>query len=127
MNSVMDVGILSCGPGRYCAESTDSSMGGICTLMKRDESGSGNEEQSNRFLQDETIIDDLQYACDYAYLIGYDCLCDLDPSTYSGTASCSAPIECSTYPSACNVNSTDCRSDSYSVNILSPGMWETEL
>ncbi|KAL3908144.1 MAG: hypothetical protein SGILL_008596, partial [Bacillariaceae sp.] len=120
------VGILSCGPGRYCKESSDSPMGGVCAWSHQ---GGADDSASHRMLQEDesSIIDDLQYACDYAYLIGYDCSCDLDSEQYSGTASCSSPPVCSTYPSACNVNSTDCRSDSYAVNILSAGTWETEL
>lgn len=118
-----DVGILSCGVGRYCAESSgeESAMGGLC--MDIPEFG-----DNRRALQDgDSIITSLQYACDYSYLIGYNCTCDLDDETYSGSAVCMSPSVCTTYPSACGVNSTDCRSDVYTINVDSVGSWETEL
>jgi hypothetical protein len=119
-----DIGILSCGAGRYCAESAESPTGGICLTNE----ANGEFGDRRRGLQrDETIIDELQYACDYAYLIEYECTCNLDAATYSGTAVCTTPSVCTTYPSACNVNTTDCRSDTYSVNVKSVGSWDTEL
>ncbi|KAG7362701.1 hypothetical protein IV203_026061 [Nitzschia inconspicua] len=115
-----DVGVLSCGVGRYCAESADSMMGGFC--LTDDKFGG-----SRRGLQGNTIISELQYACDYGYLINYDCTCNLDADAYSGSTTCTSPSVCSASISACNVNTTGCRSDSYTVIVQGMGSWDAEV
>lgn len=76
-----------------------------------------------------TIVDTMQYACDYGGLVGYDCVCNFNTSSsYTGNATCIVPLKCTSNPSVCNVNITDCYQTSYSVNLQgTPGVWDAEL
>ena len=71
---------------------------------------------------------DLQYACDYGALVGYDCVCDFDMTTYTGSATCTTPERCTTEPSICGVNVTDCYKTTYGIELQgTPGVWDSEL
>lgn len=63
----VDVGILSCGPGRYCQSDADSSLGGVCAAMARGMASSG--------------------PCSSSYPYKCDCS-NVNNKTYSGNAVC---------------------------------------
>jgi hypothetical protein len=135
----IDVGILSstCGVGRKCHE-------GLCVDV---EGWNHQDHLRQRGLQKDvevinssetdippsdgnmTIVETMQYACDFGGLVGYDCVCNFDTnSTYSGNATCVTPLQCTTETSVCGVDVTDCYQTSYSLILEgTPGIWDAEL
>lgn len=141
----LDVGVLGCGVGRYCAESSDSHLGGLCADVRSDivspdapRHHDGEEavtrfqrEDQRRDLQDGTLIEELQFVCEYGSEVGTTCECDFADYTYFGnyTASvtCFSPPLCTTVRSLCGANSTTCYEYAYSIDVLGQGSYDTEL
>jgi len=75
-----------------------------------------------------TVIESMQYACDYGGFVGYDCACDFDPELYLGNATCITPVQCTDQTSVCAVNVTDCYQTSYNLVLKgTPGVFDAEL
>lgn len=96
--SVFDVGVLSCGLGRYCAASTESSLGGVC---KNDPETSSSSSSStitmkyvDRDLQDRNILDDVSDFC-FGTTVGLTCdTCQLDAALFTGQINCTYAETC---------------------------------
>lgn len=122
------------------SDTTDSNIvnqpggGGILNSDTVNQPGGGEKEPNNppkgvpELPPDATIVDTMQYACEFGGFVGYDCVCDFDNSTYTGNATCTTPLECTTHTSLCDVDTTHCRQTSYSLTLLgTPGVWDAEL
>eukprot|EP00339_Tiarina_fusa_P018568 CAMPEP_0117085048 /NCGR_PEP_ID=MMETSP0472-20121206/59824_1 /TAXON_ID=693140 ORGANISM="Tiarina fusus, Strain LIS" /NCGR_SAMPLE_ID=MMETSP0472 /ASSEMBLY_ACC=CAM_ASM_000603 /LENGTH=403 /DNA_ID=CAMNT_0004814219 /DNA_START=84 /DNA_END=1295 /DNA_ORIENTATION=- len=80
-----DVGILSCGLGRYCMESSGSELGGLCVLESVDREL---QYDANATFPGICNATDPEY--DY-----FDCDCSyFDPVTYTGSISCASGLVC---------------------------------
>lgn len=121
-----DVGVLSCGEGRYCLESAavypvvDTTLGGICIMDPN-----GQAETMHRQLQmnDTSIIEDIAYLCsgngtpnNYT-----TCECEnVDVEAYTGTAACTLQYPCLELPDICGANTTVCFSVGYTLSFTAP-------
>jgi hypothetical protein len=132
-----DVGVLSCGEGRYCLESTSvytasegpsSKLGGLCVTDVN-----GRAATMHRQLQggvDTTAIDDM-YALCYAnnstdsYIT---CECsDVDVALYTGTAACTTESFCSDTADVCGANVTLCYNVAYTLAFTAPNTGESKI
>jgi hypothetical protein len=89
-----DVGILSCGAGKYCMESTDSSMGGLCV----------DNVATDRTLQvvgNKTVFELAYDLCYTTKLSHYSCECNMDLDAKSGMLSCVGSERCAELYSGC--------------------------
>lgn len=102
----LDIGILSCGIGKYCDESTESSLGGLCVDHENEASSS-----VNRMLQDDALT---PYCSGGDLYMSYNCNCQaVDNITGTGE------VFCTPYEDCCSVvdgeNSTVCRTLTYNI------------
>jgi hypothetical protein len=96
---------LSCGMGKYCEESTDSLLGGLCEKVEQVSS-------SSRIL-DEGEGDYSAYYCDTLY-----CDCDLlDRETRTGK------VVCERYTDCCAPDDSFCTSVTYTINLVNDKRW----
>jgi hypothetical protein len=103
-----DVGILSCGTGRYCAESEESSIGGYCATV----------EMSRNLQANSTLISDLYNIC-YGQDKYSHCTCSgVDVAAYTGSVSCTYTPSCMELPNACGENITFCYTQTYDLTVL---------
>ncbi|KAG7343779.1 hypothetical protein IV203_021787 [Nitzschia inconspicua] len=104
-----DVGILSCGTGRYCVESDDSSLGGYCVTT----------EVSRKLQDNSTLISDLFDACYAEDQQDSDCSCQgFNLEAYTGSISCVYAETCFDAPARCyGQNNTICYTQEYHLTI----------
>mmetsp|Transcript_8307 Transcript_8307/g.13146 ORF Transcript_8307/g.13146 Transcript_8307/m.13146 type:complete len:492 (+) Transcript_8307:196-1671(+) len=104
-----DVGILSCGEGHYCMESTESSLGGFCV---------SDQPEASRMLQaNTTLIEDIYQICT-GNTSFFGCECDgIDVKSYSGSISCAYEQFCVQVPNVCGENVTFCYDQSYRLTL----------
>jgi hypothetical protein len=114
----VDVGVLSCGVGRYCVESDESKKGGYCV---------SNLDEMDRGLQDDPAslfvsLSSLFCNTDAYY---YDvCNCtNADPEAYTLEVDCARPEECTEFTSDCGVNVTSCTTYDFSFSLSGPGSY----
>jgi hypothetical protein len=139
-DSTADVGILSCGQGRYCLESSlvstaeapiESSLGGVCVDMPAESTVGlldsmmlSTDRQGSRNLQanDTTIIDDMYEICYGNFTSpGVSCDCQgVDVAGYTGSLSCAAEEICRDLSNFCGYNTTFCYSVTYSLSASAP-------
>jgi hypothetical protein len=116
-----DVGVLSCGVGRYCVESDESTMGGLCVASTAE------EEEEDRVLQAEqfNLFDGLyRVFCDPTAPYSADCNCTgIDSEAYTLEVSCSRAENCTQYISICGENTTSCINYGFNFNLSGPGMY----
>lgn len=104
----VDVGILSCGAGRYCVESDESPLGGYCASI----------EMSRNLQLNSTLISDLFDVCYGETAYAASCTCSgVDVAAYTGSISCTYSPECLTVPNACGENSTFCYTQTYDLTV----------
>lgn len=124
-----DIGILSssCGVGRECQE-------GSCvdveewTHLRRDLQQNVDVAANMTATVNSSIMEDMQYACDFGGLVGYDCACDFDTGSYTGTATCTTPLQCNSDTSVCGVDVTDCSQTTYTLFLKgTPGVIDSEM
>jgi hypothetical protein len=102
-----DVGILSCGIGRYCAESEESSLGGYCASV----------QMSRKLQTNSTLISDLYDVC-YGPDKETSCTCSgVDVAAYTGSISCTYSPSCMELPNACGENVTFCYTQTYDLTV----------
>jgi hypothetical protein len=94
-----DVGVLSCGLGRYCLESSDSSTGGYCVSNKSQMPGRRRQQVVGRM----SIIELADLFCNRPEETGLtvDCNCTVDFSNFSGEFSCSFGPDCTEVLNGC--------------------------
>jgi len=98
-NSV-DVGILSCGANRYCVESDDSALGGICSSVDI-----GGDHLQRKLQENETIIDVISELC--AGSENFTCdACAIDAAAYTATSKCTYTSYCYPIPGLCDDGKT---------------------
>jgi hypothetical protein len=96
----LDVGVLSCGMGKYCEESTDSLLGGLCEKV----------EQVSSFSR---ILDGEYESYSTYYCDTMNCDCDLlDRETATGK------VVCNTYADCCAPDDAFCASTTYTINLV---------
>jgi hypothetical protein len=101
----VDVGILSCGIGKYCMESTESSLGGYC--VNDDENTKRNNNIPGRRRQQVvgqlSIFELADLFCNKPETTGLklDCNCTVDFEAYSGEFSCYFGPECVDFTAGC--------------------------
>ncbi|KAG7343469.1 hypothetical protein IV203_021414 [Nitzschia inconspicua] len=143
-DDAVDVGILSCGKGRYCLESSfvstseypvESSLGGVCvdmpaettidlldsimTTTQQDQLGSRNLQENNT-----TIIEDMNAIC-YGNFTAPNVACEcegVDVAAYTGTLSCSYQETCGDLDNICEDTVTFCYAVTYSLSVSAPYM-----
>jgi len=98
----LDVGVLSCGAGRYCVESDDSNLGGFCV---------SSPDELDRGLQaGPTLFENLyvNFCADGSpYADGCNCT-GADPDSYTLNVACMEEETCDEYVSLCGENVTSC-------------------
>lgn len=123
-----DVGVLSCGEGRYCLDISDTTRGsgtntggGVCV-----DDASGNVAVMHRTLQtdvngtDPTILDLVSVICDGVTYPNFICQCSaIDPVAYTASASCAVAENCVDIANICGDNFTLCYSSSLDIEIAS--------
>ncbi|KAL3912490.1 MAG: hypothetical protein SGILL_006861 [Bacillariaceae sp.] len=97
-----NVGLLSCGHGKYCAESSDSSQGGYCTP----ENGAVTKLPGRRRQQVVgrlSIIELADLFCNRPEETGLtvDCNCTVDFASFSGDFSCYFGPDCTDITTGC--------------------------
>jgi hypothetical protein len=98
-----DIGVLSCGHGKYCMESTKSSLGGYCAAAVEDEEQSHQSQQ--RLLQvvgNRTVIELVYQLCYTDTFSYYTCDCSINVNTSTGTFSCVGQERCAYQYSGCS-------------------------
>ncbi|KAG7360231.1 hypothetical protein IV203_035330 [Nitzschia inconspicua] len=102
-----DVGILSCGAGRYCVQSDESPLGGYCASA----------EVSRNLQSNSTILSNMFEVC-YGEAAYPTCSCEgVDMEAYTGSVSCTYTPECVVVPNVCGDNTTFCYSQTYDLTI----------
>jgi hypothetical protein len=100
-----DVGILSCGVGKYCIESNFSSLGGICASPLNEVDGlgtsPGRRQRSLQVVRNQSIFDLAYQLCYTSNFTYYTCQCDLDLESSTGKFSCIGEERCSFLYSGC--------------------------
>jgi hypothetical protein len=89
-----DVGILTCGANEYCMESTESSLGGFCSLL---------QDHQRHLQQNATALDGIQLVCNLdenSPTVNCD-VCTTDEAAYTGEFSCTYESNCVTIPGLC--------------------------
>lgn len=105
-----DVGLLSCGAGRYCLESDESNLGGYCT------SAAVSRQLQAEATNNTTLISALYDICNDATDTG--CTCGgVDVEAYTGSISCTYAAECLTVTDACRENTTFCYTQTYDLTV----------
>ncbi|KAG7374380.1 hypothetical protein IV203_013475 [Nitzschia inconspicua] len=94
----VDIGVLSCGHGRYCVESSDSSSGGYC-VSETQLPGRRRQQVVGRL----SIIEIADLFCNRPEETGLsvDCNCTVDFTNGSGEFSCSFGPDCVDVKSGC--------------------------
>ncbi|KAG7372634.1 hypothetical protein IV203_018777 [Nitzschia inconspicua] len=141
-DAVVDVGILSCGKGRYCLESSfvssaeypvESSLGGVCVDMPAESTidlldsimiTTQKDQLGSRNLQGNysTIIEDMNTIC-YGNLTGPNVACEcegVDVAAYTGSLSCSYQEICGDLENLCEDTVTFCYAITYSLSVTAP-------
>lgn len=90
---------------------------------------STSEDYSPPGYDSSNIVSTMQYVCDAGGpVLGYECDCNFDASSYVGTATCTTPLACTTNESLCGVSVTDCYKTSYYVTLQGQrGLWSADL
>jgi hypothetical protein len=136
-----DVGILSCGLGRYCLESSlvsspenpmESALGGVCIDMPDENTvdildsimSLQEQEQDSRELQANgtSLIDDMYEIC-YGNMSGpyLNCECqEVNVALYSGSVVCQYEQTCGNLNNVCEGNVTFCYQVSYQLSVSAP-------
>ena len=96
-----DVGILSCGIGQYCMESTttESNLGGICVDFDEDvDQNNSNIAVDRRNMQEDgEILDKVEELCDYTVDYNDDITCttcNVDTAAYTANIECEYEESC---------------------------------
>jgi hypothetical protein len=111
-NGTADIGILSCGSGRYCVESEESTLGGFCV--------DDHHSFVSRSLQgNTTVIENMAYACQNTATNGCTCT-GVDVASYTGSITCPYGQYCVDAPNVCGDNVTVCYSSEYSLSVSAP-------
>jgi hypothetical protein len=98
----LDVGVLSCGTGKYCEESTDSLLGGFCEVEV---------SSFSRILDGEEETYSAYYCETHAYRLG--CNCDsFDRETETGR------IVCNPYADCCAPDDAFCATATYNIDVI---------
>lgn len=112
--SSVDVGLLSCGTGQYCAESADSLLGGICMDVVT----------GQRALQDDnsTYLSTVQSIfCEYN---NATCSCSgYDATAYTLDVTCAFPTSCDGQDSYCGGSFEHCFSADQTISFLGAGLY----
>jgi hypothetical protein len=114
-NAAADVGVLSCGNEKYCVESEESSLGGVCADndINNDHNTDGRpaddivEAFGPRRLQligNLTVLELAAVLCNSTQFEYYSCECELDYAASVGTFSCFSNERCSFLESGCTTN-----------------------
>jgi hypothetical protein len=143
-----DVGILSCGQGRYCLESSmvssaknlaEFSFQGVCismpdesTVELLDSMMLSPNEQGSRMLQSNgtSVIDDMYDICYGNMSDAYvDCDCEgVDVATYTGSLSCQYSEQiCGDLSNVCGGNVTFCYQITYDLSVSAPYTFQTQM
>ena len=112
-----DVGVLSCGFGKYCVGSDESIKGGFCV---------SSPDELDRGLQGESVFDNIYrvFCVDGSSAYADDCNCtSADPEAYRLDVNCVTEEACSDYMSVCGVNSTSCITYSFEFTLTAPGTY----
>ncbi|KAL3921558.1 MAG: hypothetical protein SGILL_002687 [Bacillariaceae sp.] len=106
-----DTGLLSCGAGRYCADSDESNLGGLCMDII-------DEESEHRGLQDEntTIWEDAYALFCEDNNEACDCT-DVSSEDYTLKIDCNFEDVCQPKTSKCDENIVHCYDATYSWNL----------
>ena len=106
-----DVGVLVCGIGRYCMESADSKLGGLCTAIDED------TNNVNRQLQDENVTLWKNAYSLFCEENAENCECTgVDEEEYLLTIDCSFSNTCKNRESTCGVQSLHCYNATYALS-----------
>lgn len=98
MKEEPDVGILSCGVGKHCIESSESSLGGFCVGKDDDNMAI---DRTLQVVGNKTVFDLAYDLCYTTKLSHYSCDCNIDLEAKSGTLSCVAAERCAQLYSGC--------------------------
>ena len=131
-----DLGVLSCGLGKYCLESTSSSLGGYCAPSSSSSTSASAYDDDVRELQQVTTGDEED---DDLFTFAYEFFCDRNTTTtdYAQNCdctnvnvesmtldvSCVQPSTCTVYTNMCDVNVTNCYSVNFDLKLTGPGMY----
>jgi hypothetical protein len=112
-----DIGVLSCGIGRYCVESEQSMTGGFC-VTSPDEVDRGLQEEDGGLILIDGIF--TAFCADEANK-SY-CACEVDRDNYLLYVSCvdNTGKYCIEYSSSCGANITTCHLYDLSINVTAP-------
>jgi hypothetical protein len=99
LSSTADVGILSCGLGKYCVESSDSPTGGYCVSNNSRMPGRRRQQVVGRM----SILELADLFCNRPEETGLtiDCNCTVDFSNFSGEFSCYFGPDCTQVLNGC--------------------------
>lgn len=121
-----DTGVLSCGAGKYCVESSFSSKGGAC-VSSPDDLDAGLQMAAVRNLQsgDDFWNNVNTLFCDPASEVAPNCECsNADADADLLEVSCTEPEDCSIYTNTCDANITNCVIYSFTLNLTGPGTYD---
>jgi hypothetical protein len=98
--SQADVGVLSCGLGKYCLESSASSTGGYCVSDNSRMPGRRRQQVVGRM----SIVELADLFCNRPEETGLkvDCNCTMDFSNFTGDFSCDFGPDCTEILSGCD-------------------------
>ncbi|KAG7341946.1 hypothetical protein IV203_007038 [Nitzschia inconspicua] len=113
-----DVGVLSCGVGRYCVESDESKKGGLC-VASHNEVDRGLQGGQGILLLG---LYDTFCGPESGYLDTCNCT-SIDSGVYALQVDCVGPEVCNEYTSQCDQNATSCISYSFNFDLSAPGTY----
>jgi hypothetical protein len=118
LSTTADIGIFSCGSGRYCVESADSILGGVCV--------NATDDRDHRQIQEDTstLIETIYSLCyGNASEVGDTCRCTgVSLEAYTGSVSCSYESYCSDLSNVCDMDATFCIETTYDLSVTGPYM-----
>ena len=98
-----NVGVLSCGHGKYCAESVESSQGGYCTTQNGADVTNLPGRRRQQVVGRLSIIELADLFCNRPEETGLtvDCNCTVDFASFSGEFSCYFGPDCTDITTGC--------------------------
>ncbi|KAL3938805.1 MAG: hypothetical protein SGARI_001601 [Bacillariaceae sp.] len=114
-----DSGLLSCGVGRYCMESDQSNLGGLCQNLidTEGEEGRGLQDDANT-----TIWEDAYTLFCEDNMDGCECS-DVSMEDYTLSISCEFEDTCKPKTSKCNENIVHCYDATYAWSVTAPATY----
>jgi hypothetical protein len=117
--SSADVGVLSCGLGQYCVESSDSSTGGYCVSQTTRLPGRRRQQVVGRL----SIIELADLFCNRPEETGLtvDCNCTVDFGEFSGEFTCNFGPDCADIDTGCTDETFPiCSAEELTANLVGP-------